>query len=131
MNFKIKHFFIAAKIFIDIFHFIFMHKLSVSVNNSLELLPYLFLSVIIMDYSDINTLLKSNTHTPKFARLLTINAFLRLLIAPKYCHIFFATYSLVLMSILNSLSHRLQVLHQFSLSNFPLSFHCITLLINF
>ena len=38
-----KHFFIAAKILISIFNLIAYIKLSVSVNDSSELLPYLFL----------------------------------------------------------------------------------------
>ena len=47
---KIKHFFIAVKIFVDIFSFNFYIKLSVPENSSFDLLSYLFCNVVIMEF---------------------------------------------------------------------------------
>ena len=66
-------------------------------------------------------------HMSAYAGLLDVNMILLLWIATKSLSNIFLTYSLVLISFLSSLFHFLQVLHQFSFSNFPLLYyiqHC-------
>ena len=90
-------------------------------NNSFDLLSYLFLMSSLWN-SYINTLLSSKIQLPIHAGLLSFNETLLFHVAINYFQIFCATYSLVLMYILNSLFHFLLALHRFCFSSSPLFF---------